>query len=359
MASPKRQNPHPSKSQSGTGDQTSNTPASSSNSKGPFPLPLKQAQGTENNPANDPPGSVQSCSASKRPATESNATEEGNRPAEVQLPTISFGNTEPQPRWVCVRANTLPIPSRIMALSNPRNSDRMVQPPVLPGSVQPHNSALVNRNPDRMAVLAWRFDAGNSQGWNGLGYDLLYMHAYGVLERTLTDPMARERLRAEIRQGNLARRVLNADDPLPPLPPPPTACPLPGNIRPRYIHNDYNRPTLARHDGVASEPDVSEIVPRMRRHIWRTDGNDSLSPSPTSPERHSREMAPSPENSMQEFSEPVQAPATGKSMCTSFFNSLGVMILQHLSLAGTTRWHNLNNGSAAQKQVKLVDIHNS
>ncbi|RJE20904.1 hypothetical protein PHISCL_06750 [Aspergillus sclerotialis] len=314
MAS-KQQNPHLSKSQSGTSNQTSNISASPSSSKQPLPLPLKQTQETEYNPANDPPGPVESRSASKIPTTEFNANEEGNNPAEVEGPRILFGDTAPQPRWVCVDANSLPDASQIMALRDVSNTERMVQPSVLPASVEPHDSALVRRPPGRMGVLAWSFDAGNEQEWNGLGYDMLYQHAYRVLEQTLSDPMARERLRDEIRQSNLAETVLNVDDPLPPLPPPPTGYdgnPLPGNIQPEYFYTDYERPTLARHHGVAAEPDESGIVPRMRRHIREIDTNNAGTTS--EPSVTSREMTPYPETPGQGFSETVQAPTTGGSV---------------------------------------------
>lgn len=322
-AKTEQQSPRLSEIPSYTGLQSSNISMSPSKIKQPFPLPLKQAQGGESSSASVPPGTVESCPASKMSISGSSGAEEGNNSLKEGGGgvRILFGEASPPPRWVCVDACSLPAAAQIMALRDPNNTAKMVKPPVLPIGTVYDNSARARRPPGGMGVLAWSFDPGPEHKQGGPKYDMLYMHAYKSLEGALSDPMVRDQLRDMIRKGSLARTVSNVDDPLPPLPPPPMgydASSPPVDIQPEYSYPNYERPSLARREGGVSEPEPSGIVARMRHHRWGVYFSNGLPSITTALKREFREMAPSPDSPMQGSSEIAEGPTTGKSICISF-----------------------------------------
>lgn len=124
-------------------------------------------------------------------------------------PTIEMGEFGHKPRWVAVLA---PPEAHITPLD-----DVTVRPPTGSLSATPSPS----RSGPSMATLAWEFQPGPEEGWDGLTETELREYAYKFLERAMGGIMFRELFREHIYDSSVGHLVENVEDPLPPLPEPP------------------------------------------------------------------------------------------------------------------------------------------
>lgn len=301
----------------------------------PSAAQLGQSQDAEQSSANDPLKTIKPDSPSRSPSdteVDENNDESvhhafASTSGALEGVKISFGKGEPQPRWLFVGAAHSTTAPATGSLQSVHSKAKMVQPPVQPVGTVLSTTARATRMPGGMGVLAWTFDAGDQAGWNGLSFEAVHHYAYSVLENVLNDPIARENLRNMIRNSELARKVSNVEDPLPPLPPPPQLYvrkQFSGPYNPTYAVGDYARPSLARKWRKRHNPPTPlGIVARLRRHAWGDDTGlnaqnlaktvGKIPPSiNTTWNREAREMAPSPDTPMHGSMIKWPAPTTGE-----------------------------------------------
>lgn len=179
-------------------------------------------------------------------------------------PRVSFGEDAPFPRWVVVEDIPIPNGSSNIAVQGTHDGEQ---------SEVAAEDAVEDVGPKYgMAVLTWKFEGGPEEGWNGLTFDRLYVHAYRVLEESLSDAIARDRLRSMIWDSSLAPRISKVEDPLPCLPPAlgmdNLQGPFPAALNAEYNYAGYVRPSLARLFGDSANGPPSAFLEKMRNHTW-------------------------------------------------------------------------------------------
>lgn len=122
-----------------------------------------------------------------------------------QGPEIQFGEGAQEPRWL---VGLLP-----QSQQPQQNNDQLVRDH---SDLQAFENASQS-NP-RMAMLAWKFDAGPPSNWKNLTTEQLYEYAHKYLENSLDNPFFRDHVRLAINAGPYAAAVADVEDPLPPLP---------------------------------------------------------------------------------------------------------------------------------------------
>lgn len=184
----------------------------------------------------------------------------------IETPTVSFGEDVPHPRWVFVEASVDPRLTQ--------NATKTMQSPTMKG-------VRVIDFGTGMGTLAWRFEAGTQEGWNGLTFDQLYLYAYKVLFDVLNDAILRDYLRKLIRNGRLASKVSMVEDPLPPLPRAPDnyVPEPPGPFKIPFDYTSHSRPSLARWLGDNTEGPHPALLTKMRKFTW----GENIGPDPVFP----------------------------------------------------------------------------